>query len=224
MTPVGKWNSWLRQQPSGTITQTLVGLNVGVFLLQVFAPQLSLVQTFALQPLTIAEQGEWWRLITAAFLHGGWLHLAMNMLALWQIGSALEQMIGPNRFLTLYTVSALGGSIASYSMSDQFAYSVGASGAIFGLLTAFIVVGAALRMDVSSAIIFLVINVAISFTSGIDKWAHFGGAAVGAIVAWLYVQRRKRGPKFESTYYAVVISLVALMVLAYFQRTNSLLG
>lgn len=221
---MARWNSWLRQQPSGTITQTLVGLNVGVFLMQQFAPQLALVPTFALQPLTIAEQGEWWRLVTAAFLHGGWLHLAMNMLALWQIGSALEQMIGPSRFLTLYFVAALGGSIASYTFSDQFAYSVGASGAIFGLLTAFIVVGAALRMDVSSAIVFLVINVAISFTGGIDKWAHFGGAAVGALVAWLFVERRKRGPKFDSTYYAVVISLVGLMLVAYFQRTNGLLG
>jgi len=221
---MARWNSWLRQQPSGTVTQTLVGLNVGVFLMQTFAPQLALVPTFALQPLTIAEQGEWWRLLTAAFLHGGWLHLAMNMLALWQIGSALEQMIGPSRFLTLYLVAALGGSIASYSLSDQFAYSVGASGAIFGLLTAFIVVGIALRMDVSTAVVFLVINVAISFSGGIDKWAHFGGAAIGAVVAWLFVERRKRGPKFDSTYYAVVASLIGLMLVAYFQRTNTLLG
>jgi len=221
---MSRYNNWLRQQPSGSITQTLIGVNVGVYLLQWFSPQLDLLSRFALQPQTIAEQNEWWRLITSAILHAGLTHIAFYMFALWQIGSALEKMVGPSRYLTLYLVSALGGSIASYSLSYAFGYSVGASGAIFGLLTAYIIVGSSMRLNVSSAVMWLVINVAISFTGNIDKWAHFGGGAVGALLAWLFVERRRRGAKFDSLYYAVVTAIGGLLVLAFMLRTQALMS
>lgn len=221
---MANFGRWLRQQPSGSVTQTLVGINIGMFLLQLLSPQLHLTARFALQPLAIAEQHEWWRLITAAFLHAGIAHIAFNMFALWQMGSALEQMVGPSRFLTLYFVSAIGGSVFSYLGLDPTGASVGASGAIFGLLAAFIVVGLALRLNVTSALMWLGINILISFTGNIDWRAHFGGLAIGALFAWLFVQRRRRGAKFDPVYYGVVAMVAALLLVAYLLRTQMIMS
>ena len=142
---------------------------------------------YGMFPIGIAE-GQWWRLLTATFLHAGLLHILFNMYALYILGPGLERYLGSKRFASLYFLSALGGSAASFWFSNPSTLAVGASGAIFGLLTATIVIGQHLRNDVSQLIVLLIINAVIGFSGGIDWRAHFGGAIVGASVAAIFVK------------------------------------
>lgn len=143
---------------------------------------------YGMIPEAIA-QGQWWRLLTSTVLHSGILHLLFNMYALYWLGPQLESTLGQMRFAALYVLSALGGSIASYWFSDLNTVSVGASGAIFGLITATIVIGREMRSDVSQLVVLLGLNVVIGFWQpGIDWRAHFGGAVIGATVAYLYTK------------------------------------
>jgi membrane associated rhomboid family serine protease len=98
---------------------------------------------------------------------------------------------GSKQFSALYFLSALGGSTLGLWFSDPRSNSIGASGAIFGLLTATIVIGRHMRADVSQLVVLLVINAALGFTGGVDWRAHLGGALTGALVAAIYVQDQK---------------------------------
>ena len=166
-------------------TKRLIIIIGAIYLLQVLSKSLIgpnwAVFMFGLHPPAVAN-GDWWRLITATFLHGSLLHLGFNMLALWILGTQVEIYLGSKKFLLLYFVSAIGGSLASFYFSPPATFSIGASGAIFGLMGAFIVIGKKLRADVSQIMILLLINVVLGFTvSGIDWRAHLGGLVAGAI-------------------------------------------
>jgi membrane associated rhomboid family serine protease len=126
--------------------------------------------------------GEWWRLITAAFLHAGVLHLAMNMLILWLVGAQLETAIGRGRYLLLYLVSGLSGSAGALLLSPN-AVTVGASGAIFGLLGALLVLERQGTYVLGGSVLGLVVlNVVITFAvPGISIGGHLGGLAGGAL-------------------------------------------
>ena len=170
------------------VTWTLIGITVAVFLWQFVAGVGEVAAEFGMWPYGIVLYGEWWRLLTAAFLHGSWLHIAFNMYVLFMFGPILERVLGHVRFTTLYIVSALGGSVASYTFSDPNTVSVGASGAIFGLMGALIVAGRRLRWDITQVLVLLGINVVIGFISPDVDWrAHFGGLVVGALVAAIFV-------------------------------------
>jgi len=144
--------------------------------------------SFGMIPIAIA-QGEWWRLITSTLLHGSILHLLFNMYALYWLGPQLERTLGYLRFGALYFLAALGGSVTSYWFSPIFTVSVGASGAIFGMIIATIVIGRQMNSDVSQLMILLGINVVIGFVQpNIDWRAHFGGALVGAAVAYIFTK------------------------------------
>ncbi len=141
---------------------------------------------WGMYPAAIALDGQWFRLFTSMFLHAGWLHLALNMYFLWLLGPALESMLGHRRFLVLYLVAGFGGSVASYCFSPVLTLSVGASGAIFGLMAAWIVIGRRLNRDVTQVVVLLALNVGLGFVvSGIDWRAHLGGAATGAVLGYL---------------------------------------
>jgi membrane associated rhomboid family serine protease len=128
------------------------------------------------------SDGEYYRLFTSMFLHLGLLHLVMNMWALWVVGRTLETVLGPVRFLVLYLVAGLGGSVAVFLFAPNPG-SVGASGAIFGLFAALFVVMKRMRRDVTTLIPLLVINLIISFVPGISLAGHMGGLVTGGIVA-----------------------------------------
>jgi membrane associated rhomboid family serine protease len=139
-------------------------------------------------------QGELWRLVSAAFLHGSLVHLAMNMYVLWGFGRALERVLGLERFLVLYGASAIGGSLLSILFLEGF--SVGASGAIWGLMLAQLVLvwrGAGIfpepiRQRISQGMTQnLVLNILISFRAGVDWAAHAGGGIMGALCTLLLV-------------------------------------
>ena len=196
------------------VTYSLIGITAAIFLLQ-FALGINEVATdWGMWPVGIAVGGEWWRLLTAAFLHGSFLHIAFNMYVLFALGPTLERILGHGRYLTLYILAALGGGVASYAFSDIRTVSVGASGAIFGLMGALIVAGRRLRYDITQVVILLAINVVIGFISpGVDWRAHFGGLIVGAAVAAVFVlpARQHRVLVQASGLMGIVLILAALI-------------
>jgi membrane associated rhomboid family serine protease len=129
--------------------------------------------------------GEWYRLFTAMFLHFGVLHLLMNMWALWVLGRPLEAALGRVRFLALYLLCGLGGSVLAFVLGSPNVPSAGASGAVFGMFSALIIVLRKMRLSVASIIPVLVFNLVITFSfSGYISWqAHVGGLITGGIVA-----------------------------------------
>jgi membrane associated rhomboid family serine protease len=177
------------------VTKILVALNVGFFVLQLVTDD-RITNRFAMQGLSVAIEGEWWRLMTSAFLHTGITHIALNMLALWFVGGAVEPRLGRWRYATVYLLSALGGSVLSYAVDSPFQASVGASGAVFGLFGALFVLMLRLRFDVQGLIAIIAINVVIGFIPGLNiNWrAHLGGLIVGAVLtaAMVYAPQRSR--------------------------------
>lgn len=205
------------------VTRAILITCVSIFALSLLFGSFAI--SFGMIPAAIA-QGEWWRLFTSTLLHGSILHLLFNMYALYWLGPQLERSLGHMRFAALYVLSALGGSVASYWFSDLNTVSVGASGAIFGLITATIVIGREMRTDVSQLVVLLGINVVIGFLQpGIDWRAHFGGAVTGAAVAFIYTKGTRLNR--DQIHRAGLAGIFAVLVLATFARNaqvSALLG
>jgi membrane associated rhomboid family serine protease len=181
-----------------TVTKVLVAANVVVYLLAVasssggFSPSDQFIIEWGLFGPAVAD-GEWWRLITAAFLHANLIHILFNMLMLWWFGQALEAAVGPVRFAGIYAVSALAGSAGALLLAPE-TFTVGASGAVFGILGAGLVLE---RQQIwvfgGSALGVVVLNVVFSFLiSSISIGGHIGGL-VGGALATLVLSRFGRG-------------------------------
>ncbi len=144
--------------------------------------------------------GEWYRLLTSAFMHYGVTHLLFNMYALFVIGPPLEKWLGRSRFIALYALSALGGSVLVYLLSPLNAATAGASGAIFGLFGASFVIGKRLNLDVRWVVGLIAINLAFTFViplmggQNISWQGHVGGLITGALVAAAYAYAPREGP------------------------------
>lgn len=137
--------------------------------------------------------GEWYRILTVALVHGGLMHLGFNMYALLVLGNPLEAAFGRGRFITIFMVSLVTGSLASLLLNPVNQPSVGASGALFGLFGAFAVAGKRIGADVRSIYVIIGINFAISFViPNVDWHAHLGGLLGGALTAWILLQVAKR--------------------------------
>lgn len=203
------------------VTFTIIGICVAIHLLP-WAGVVSsnwLVQWFSLWPRAVAF-GEVWRLITAAFLHGGLLHLLMNMYMLFVLGKQLEFALGRGRFIALYVISALGGSAASYWFNAVDTPSVGASGAIFGLFAAVFMFGRERGLNVQEIAAVVGLNLVIGFVvPGIDWRAHIGGLVTGAIVGWALIPQRKKVLQWLIPLIAVGSILTAVLM-----RTAGLQG
>lgn len=130
--------------------------------------------------------GAWWRPLTSAFLHGGLLHLAFNMLAIYIFGTFLERALGLARFIAAYIVSLLGASLLVLWLTPSHVMTVGASGAVYGLFAIALIMLIKARQDVRFLLGLLAINLLISFTGNISWQAHLGGFAVGAVLGLLY--------------------------------------
>jgi membrane associated rhomboid family serine protease len=178
-------------------THVLVALNVLVYLVTVAQgaglndPGGRLLSDWLLFGPAVA-QGDWWRLITAAFLHGNLLHIFFNMLALWWLGTAVESAIGTTRFLLVYFVSALAGSAGALIESPTTPV-VGASGAVFGIMGALLVLEyLATGSLAGQAMGMIVLNLAFSFTvPGIAIGGHIGGLVGGIVATYLFAQFRR---------------------------------
>jgi membrane associated rhomboid family serine protease len=225
---------WVRRGESSTgitLTHVLFGINVAVFVgmmielvlaggspFQGFSG-LELVQWGAnVGPFTLS--GEWWRLLTCVFVHGGLLHIAFNMWCLWDLGALSEALYGRWTFAALYLVSGLGASLASVAWNPHV-MSVGASGAIFGLAGALIaafklgefsVPRATLSGPLRSLLVFVVFNLGFGAVSGFtDNAAHVGGLVTGLILGALIA---RVAPQQDHAPRRAAIFLVTLLVLA----------
>jgi membrane associated rhomboid family serine protease len=178
-----------RELPTALVTKTLVGINVGVYLAELVmgsdinGSSGTIFEHGALFGPLVAH-GDWWRLITAAFLHYGPIHLFMNMLALWWLGAPVEMALGHWRFLMLYIVAGLAGSAGALLLSPT-AVTVGASGAIFGMLGAGLVLEYEATGQIGGSYLTLIIvNLAFTFAvPGISIGGHLGGLIAGALGA-----------------------------------------
>ena len=158
------------------VTKTLIAINVAVWLAMlaqgasISTPGGTIFEKGALYGPFVA-QGDWWRLVTSMFLHASLLHIAFNMLALWWVGTPLERQIGRGRFLLLYFVSGLAGS-AGALFQAPLSPTVGASGAIFGLFGAILVLERQGSYVLGGSVLGLIIfNLAISFYASGISWA-----------------------------------------------------
>ena len=205
-----------------TVTFVLIGINLAAFLIELALSIDSMTADWGMWPVGIAVNGEWYRLVTAAFLHGSFLHIAFNMYVLYALGPTLERVLGHARYLLLYLLAALGGSVASYAFSDFRTLSVGASGAIFGLMGALLVAGRRLGHDVRQVALLLGVNIVIGFIApGVDWRAHLGGMVTGAAVAavLVFAPRARRG-LVQILGTAVIVAVLAGIAI---WRTNELL-
>lgn len=208
------------------VTYALIGINVAVYAGQYLLPTTQgldpITTSFAMWPPSIAVDGEWWRLGTAAFLHGSPLHLLFNMYVLFALGPTLERILGHYRYTTLYLLAAVGGGIASYAFSPINTLSVGASGAVFGLMGALVVAGRRLRFDITQVLVLTGINIAIGFIPGgnVDWRAHLGGLVTGALVAAIMVFPAPRYRKAAQVGGILLLTLAMLVLVVW--RTASL--
>jgi membrane associated rhomboid family serine protease len=210
------------------VTWVIVALNVLFYLAEQVYPALAsdwaMVAKFSPQ-IGVAD-GQWYRLLTAAFLPptgtSGLLDIAFNMWALILVGPALERMLGPLRFVAVYLLSALGGSVLLYLIAPVTESALGASGAIFGLFGAWFVVSRRLRLDSRGIVFLIVLNLAFSFAfrSSIAWQAHVGGLIVGSLLtaAYAYAPRKQR----MVIQVGVTVVILAVLVAAVLIRTSQL--
>jgi membrane associated rhomboid family serine protease len=227
-----------RPVTGAVVTWTLVVINVAVFLATWVRP--SIVTNLEMLgyasygsggALHGVAAGEWYRLITSAFLapatgYGslGILDILFNMWALVFVGPALEGLLGRVRYLAVYLLSAVGGGVMYYFLAPQNYPAAGASGAIFGLFGAWFVVSRRLRLDSRGIVGLIVINLALSFwLHNYIAWQdHIGGLLTGALItaAYVYAPRKNRAA-VQALATVVVIALIAVAVAV---RTGQLTG
>jgi len=186
----------VRYDGKPVVTYGIVAVTVFVYLLQMipvfgdtvqralllFAPWLYPNLTGVFEP---------WRLFTVLLVHGGIWHVALNMLAMWMLGRSLEPMLGHLRFLWLYLLGGLGGSVA-VALFGFTTPVVGASGALFAMFGALLVIGRHIGANITGIAVILGLNLVITFLPGASiSWqAHVGGLAIGALVGLIYARTR----------------------------------
>lgn len=201
------------------VTLALIGASVAVFVLQL-APGLEVTTRFAFAP--VVAGAEPWRFVTAAFLHSTSFlpHIVLNMVVLYQVGPYLEERLGRLRFLVLYLVSAAGGSVGYLLLADPLlptswnAAVVGASGAVFGLFGALLVVQRRLGHQSQGLYVVIGLNFVLGFVIANVAWqAHLGGLVTGAVLAAALVApvRRSRRELVQLGGTAAVVVLLVLL-------------
>ncbi len=194
------------------ITISLVAINVIIYLAMILFNQYdNTINSFAVYGPFIFKYNEYYRLITGAFLHANFVHLILNCYSLYVIGSQIENFMGKWKYLIIYFISAITGSMLSALLSDGA--SIGASGAIFGLMGSLLYFGYHYRVYLgnvlkSQIIPLILLNLLIGFiTPGIDNFAHIGGL-VGGALATVAV-----GVKYKSTKFERINGWIVLIIL-----------
>jgi membrane associated rhomboid family serine protease len=233
-----------RPLANAIVTWTLVGLNVLLFLVELAKPSLGndwgllgYASFTGRGPLQGIAAGQWYRLITSAFLPPpvtgpggdgslGLLDIAFNMWALVVVGPSLEQLLGRARFLAVYLLSALGGGVAFFLIGSPYVLALGASGAVFGLFGAWFVVARKLRLDIRGIVTIIAINLAFSlfYRSTIAWQDHVGGLIVGVLTtaAFAYAPRKNRVAVQVAAAVAVLAILVVLVIFRSHELTSQL--
>lgn len=185
------------------LSYLLIAINAIIFFAGMISPAID-EQLFvggSLFPPFVVEQGQVYRLFTAMFLHADIMHLFFNMYALYIVGIQLEPIFGRLRFAIVYFLGGLGGSVLSLALGTYSVPSVGASGAIFAIFTAYAVhlyqhrhIYQNVRAQLQQMLFLIGINIVIGFLPGsrVDNWGHIGGLIGGAILAWRIAPRLQR--------------------------------
>ncbi|MFF5186696.1 rhomboid family intramembrane serine protease [Streptomyces sp. NPDC000345] len=210
------------------VTKILIGLCLAVYLVQLavgddFTVRFELLGRAYVPALGDVEgiaEGQWYRLLTPMFLHGGVVHILFNMLSLWWLGGPLEQALGRARYLALYFVSGLAGSALTYLLAEPNQPSLGASGAIFGLFGATAVLMRRMRYDMRPIVTLLVINLIFTFGWSNIAWqAHIGGLVAGVLIGYGMVHA-PRGHRALVQYGTCALVLAAVVVVTLLRTTQ----
>jgi membrane associated rhomboid family serine protease len=201
---------------AGAVSMVLLGINVVVYLLQLATEGNvnSVFQLGAMQGDAVSE-GDYWRLLTAAFLHGSILHVAFNMYALYLFGPYVERALGTARFVVAYLTMAVASSVFVYWLTEPQVATIGASGAVFGLFGLALVLLIRTGQDVRGLLVLLAINAFISLQGNISWQGHLGGFVTGTLlgVALAYAPRDRRSAvqfaAFGVTWLTIVVAVVA---------------
>ncbi|SDE47990.1 rhomboid family intramembrane serine protease [Glycomyces harbinensis] len=241
--PRSSFGGGARAGAAGTVTKTLIGANVAVFVLAVIsAGSLAAATTSMMTPVhwlgteigympgydpevtvdlfglsitaPVVAAGGYFRMLTAMFLHFGAIHLLFNMVVLWMLGRILERDLGPARFLTAYMLSGLAGSVAVYLFSYD-TFTAGASGAVYGLFGLMILVNRKLSRDNRGIYVLLGLNLVLTLMMGFSFAGHVGGLVGGLICGAIltFVPRERR----SLHWIGFAVFLAALAVVTFLQ-------
>ena len=214
-----------RVQLSAYVTWTLIGLNVLTYLATAVGARgglnnpsgSTLFGDWVLIPISVAHSHEFSRLVTAAFLHLNLTHLVLNMVSLGFLGPFLERALGWWRFLAVYLLAALGGSVLVYAGPGHFTAVAGASGAIYGLFAASLILAKRMELDLRAFATVVVVNFLFTFSvPGISIEGHIGGFVCGGAAALAIVglpQRRSQMPLRTQVAGLAAVLVVLLIVL-----------
>ena len=181
-------------QAAPYVTYTIIGITVFIYIVQLATQALLQVDVpvaFFIKANDLIREGQLWRLLTPALVHGSFAHIGFNMYALFSFGTSLERYFGRGRFITLYLLGAFAGNVMSFLFSD--AYSLGASTAIFGLIGAEAVflyrnrklLAGQFRSAIGNVLFIIAINLfLVGSLPGIDNWGHIGGLLGGLMFTW----------------------------------------
>ncbi|MCP2197605.1 Membrane associated serine protease, rhomboid family [Lentzea flava] len=201
------------------ITPILIALNVLAYLVTVVQSgsvqdndRSDLFQTLSLIP-PFAAAGEYWRFVTSGFLHFGLLHLALNMAVLYIVGNHVEPELGRLRFVGVYFLSLLGGSAAAFYFGSVCQNLAGASGAVFGLMGALLVVWRRKKRDISTVVVVVVINLVSNFFTNASLLGHLGGSVIGGLLTLAMVKAPR---ETRNVYTTVAFTLAILLLLGMF--------
>jgi membrane associated rhomboid family serine protease len=202
------------------VTKILIGLDIAVFLALQIVP--GLPEKLVLWPVGVAFLGEWYRMVTAMFSHLEIWHIALNVLALWMVGGPLEEALGRLRYLALYLVSGLAGSALGYLLMDPESWALGASGAVFGVFGAMLVLQRRLRRDLRPMLVLLALNLAAPLIPGtsIGWQAHLGGLVAGGVIGFAMVHAE--GPRRTLIQYGSCVLVLAVVIGVTLLRTAQL--
>lgn len=203
------------------ITKSIMAVNVAVFFMTELVARSASTPVnranLGLNPIFIHD-GQWWRLITSGFLHFGLLHIGMNMAVFYRLGETFETTLGPWRYIGLYAVSLLGGSLGSVLLDPINGISGGASGAVFGLAAAAVVALRQRGVSFNSTTWgpLLLINLVITFVvPGISKGGHLGGLLFGGIAGAALLHPRRRGKSLPQDLLLLTVMITVAIVLAF---------
>lgn len=222
--PIKKW----RTKKDSFITHLSIAICVTVYILMLVffgsTERIDALLTFGAKSNDLINvYGQWWRLITASFVHIGIQHLILNMISLYFLGIELEKIMGTWRYSILFLVACLGGNLFSYAFNESI--SAGASTGIFGLFASYLVFAKmyphsmSLKMRANNYTLLIVLNVINGLLSpGIDNWGHIGGAVYGAAISLIVGLKNAKpyGISRRSQMFSGIFLFLMSAVLLYF--------
>ncbi|MGD0998308.1 MAG: rhomboid family intramembrane serine protease [Thermoleophilia bacterium] len=218
-----------------TVTKALIAINVAVFLVEEATGALSstaeIVHLGALAPVLVAVNHDYWRMVSSMFLHESILHIGLNMLALWFLGEFTEAVLGHVKFLVLYMVTGLAGSVFVVLFSPATTLTIGASGAIagvFGGLMAYAFLNRhrdyMARAILGQLVFWFMLNLILNLSDRTLSWqGHLGGFVTGMVLVTGYtlLGRKNPGGRFTGADIAITVAVVALLVVLTFYRVQT---